>query len=41
MVGLDSYFSIDLIILIAFSMAPVDPLPVGKTMYSSLDALKL
>ena len=40
-IGFDDSIYIDLIILIAFSIAPVDPLPVGNTMYYSFDALKL
>lgn len=40
MVGLLYYFSNDFMNLIAFYMAPVDPLPVGKATNSSLDALK-
>lgn len=32
-IGFDDSIYIDLIIFIAFYIAPVDPLPVGKTMY--------
>ena len=40
MVGFANYFSRDFMILIVFSMAPVEPLPVGRATKSSLVALK-